>query len=328
MKKLCVLVLLLVLITSCMLIPETNNSIKGKWALSSITIRLLQDYDTGYESTTLGMFPEFDNYYSAPVMEITNELLALYMNLPGTSVFGMVGLGNDVIASEDSLRIVVPENDLLANFVSSLSSNDTLGLGYSIDTEGKLSIIYEIMDDHLDIPQLSLEFEFLSYHGKLPRPEWLECTEDDMYESDSVLVDTTWISLNERQERTAGSGDLDVVKFTAVKDSLYLAQVFSNMSMDMLLFDSLGVEVLESESYDSLSTPVSSRYEYIEWMPSYTGTYYLAMDGSSGYYEVLVEELSDSTGFSKELSLSKDFNKKSISREKIDAFLLELVEEK
>lgn len=328
MKKLCMMVVILMFFNTCMLIPENNNGIMGKWALSSINISILQDYETGYESISMGLFPEFDDYYTAPIMEVTNEFLALYMNLPGTSVFGMVGLGNDVIVSEDSLRIIVPQNDLLSSLVSALGAGDTLTLAYSIEDDGELSIVYERMDDHLNIPEISLEFVFIDYTGDLPRAEWLGCVEDDIYESDSLAVDTSWIALNERQKRTSFSPDIDVLKFSAEKDSLYLAQVFSNMNMNMRLYDSLGIIISESNSYDSLSVPISSRFEYIEWMPAYTGTYYLALEGSSGYYEVLIEELSDRTGFSKELSLSKNVNEKSISREKIDAFLWELMEEK
>ena len=325
MKKLCVFVLVLVLLAGCILIPEGGSSLNGKWALSSVTLRVLEDYESGYITQELGFYPEFDNYYSGPVMEVDEEMLAVYMNLTSSPVFGMVGIGSDIIASEDSLYLTMGENDL----VSSIIPSDTFGVAYTITDDGELSLLYEIMDDHLDIPEISIEVKFEEYVGSLPRDSWLNYMERDNYEIDSIIViDTTIIALDERQSHTLSHEDRDVFEFIAYEDSFYTAHVMSNMYTNITLYDSLGTELHYSVRADSLETMESSKNELLGWKANYTGIYYLMVDGSVGYYDMVIEELDESLVMGKENSFAKKVDKNKITRESIESYLIEMMEEK
>ncbi len=323
MKKLSML-LLVVLIASCMVVPENGNSIKGKWALSSLTVKILRGYETGYETDVINFYPGFDNYYSSPVMEVNDEMLALYMNLTSSPIFGMVGMGSDIIVSEDSLYLSVVGVELL----SSLLPTDTFGVAYDLSSDGELSLLYQIMDDHLDIPGLSIEAKFEEYIGSLPRDSWLNYMEKDSYEIDSVTVDTTTITLDARQSHSLSYHDRDIFEFSAKKDSTYNFHVMSNMEAIAALYDSLGHKLRYSKSVDSLEVMESTENQLLRLKANYTGKYYIAVDGEIGYYDIVVKKMDESIILSKQISLLKEVDEKEITRKTIESYLIEMMEEK
>lgn len=283
MKKLLMIIAVVVFVSGCFLLPENNDSLKGNWALTEINVTQIESGEDNYEALGMEFYPEFDNYFSCPILSIEEDIISLYMNLPEAPVFGMVGIGATAEADGDSLHIVIGDlSDLIGLVVF-----DTLDLAYSFNDDNDLEMEYLIYDE-VDSFGYSFQVVFSKYNGELPPTEWAHSIEEDMYENLDETVDTTSITIASPQSHTLSYDNIDMFSFLASEDSTYKIKINSNMYTRVDLYDSLGYYVSGyHEKVDSLEGNVSS---VLNWSADYNGLYYFRVRGSVGYYNVGIDE--------------------------------------